>query len=906
MTSSHTNPSRWLFIALQGLVLVLCMSACKSPAQKLEDYLGQGRYAEARALLEEEKVGEVPSPKASPEAVELRTRFTAEIETTTQTLVEQLIGAGSTHEARDTVVQRQLHCPWSPSIRALVERCAGLVAKIEAAERRWRPEFAREPVPVVQARRFLAEVAPDRPWILDSVNLREYETVAVGAIIREWAAALNVADARLKQTTAEEMWSELRRSGLASGELADLEKALAILTRLPAQYASGAQLGANALGALREARSAVGADGRVACTTRLAPCVEAVWAAHERWMSKVFRQYLEAPDVTYNEVAEAEAWNEIEIYGALNRSALARSHIHIGTRRAVQGIASVVALVHLKRAAHLGADEKDPAFQSAEQLARATRDATPAPMFRLDVDMEPKVDPEIRGFVEYAFITEMDGPDEALGDLEYHTYSEDVPRVKVSVRAADIVADFSGVKLVNSRYFSHFETVANPRKSELKRQVDSAEWDVGAKERAYNWAVSSHNSWPTSYSLNNVNWAYSAYSRAVDHFNFLVGLYNSTPSTISQAVYLPYAFREGTVRFGWSVSAAIQVGDTTPISAVRESIVSDFVRLDNKGTDAVEAYRQTDLLDIDVSADAGIRHLYKSIDLIKQEMNLALGRLAVEPTADLGTEESKLLGWLFHPWGIQLSLAEPLGVPAWAKRSAEGLQLKRTVVAPPELLLPQSSVPVAAPLNPESASVALAQYVCMTRASNAGGLNATGTATLVGADGLLLTCAHVLTGPQLTLEFPSGPWAGVYDGEIVFINTARDVALVRAKGLSNQDWANVRFGLATQGEPLVAIGNPSMDVGGKNLGGMSQGIVSSPRLERNNGLYLSADISVASGSSGGPLFSLKDGSLVGVVQLVATSPGFPQAAGQVSATGYLCLAAPSVLLSEWLGLKPAK
>lgn len=890
-------------LAFQCLALVLFTSACKSPAQKLEDYLGQGRYAEARALLEEEKVGEVPSPKASPEAVELRTRFTSEIETTTQALADQLIAAGSPREARDNVLQRVLHCPWSPTMRALADRCDGLVAKIGDAERRWKPEFARERVPITQARRFLAEVAPDRPWILDSVSLREFETVAVGVIIREWSSALSVADARLKPSTLEEMWAELRRSGLTNDELADLEKGLSILARLPVQYTAGTRLDAAAMAALREARAALGADGRIACTTRLAPCVDAVWAAQERWASKVLRDYLEAPDVTYDEVAEAEAWNEMEIYGALIRAALARAHIHVGARRAVQGIASAVALVHLKRAVHLGANEQEPDLVNAERLARATRDATPAPTFRLDVELEPKVDPEVRSFVAYAFITEMDGPQDALGDLEYSTVDRNIPRVTVSVRAADLVADFSGVKLVNSRYFSHFETVVNPRKGELKRQIDSAEWDVDAKERAYNWAVSSHNSWPTSYSLNSVNYAYSAYSSAVNRFNFLVGLYNSTPSTISQAVYLPYVFRQGTVRFGWSISAAVQVGDATPISAVRESVVSDFVRLDNKGTDEVESYRQSDFLDIDVSADASIRHLYKSIELIKQEMNLALAQLAVEPTANLAVEESKLLGWLFHPWGIQLSLAEQLGLPAWAKRAAEGLQLKRTLAAPPEQLLAPSPVPVAGPLDPESASTALAQYVCMTRASTVEGNSSTGTATLVGADGLLLTCAHVLTGPQLKLEFSTGPWAGVYEGEILFLNTARDVALVRAKGLSNQHWANVRFAPATQGEPIVAIGNPGMDVGGKNLGGMSQGIVSSARLERNDSLYLSADISVASGSSGGPLFSLKDGAIVGVVQLVATSPGFPQASGQVAATGYVCLAAPTTLLSDWLGLK---
>jgi S1-C subfamily serine protease len=93
-----------------------------------------------------------------------------------------------------------------------------------------------------------------------------------------------------------------------------------------------------------------------------------------------------------------------------------------------------------------------------------------------------------------------------------------------------------------------------------------------------------------------------------------------------------------------------------------------------------------------------------------------------------------------------------------------------------------------------------------------------------------------------------------------------------------------------------------MDVGGTNIGGVATGIVSNPMLERRESRYLSADVAVASGSSGGPIFSLKDASVIGVVQMVATVPGLGKDQLSVSSTGYLCLAAPASLLRDWLGL----
>jgi S1-C subfamily serine protease len=167
-----------------------------------------------------------------------------------------------------------------------------------------------------------------------------------------------------------------------------------------------------------------------------------------------------------------------------------------------------------------------------------------------------------------------------------------------------------------------------------------------------------------------------------------------------------------------------------------------------------------------------------------------------------------------------------------------------------------------------------------------------------------LTCAHVLTGPEIQVTFGDGPWRGQYTAEVIFVNSRRDVAVLRASEMTNDTWANVRLsGRAKPGEALVAIGNPGIALGGTNFGGVSAGVVSNAALERKSSTFLSADVSIASGSSGGPLFSLKDGSLIGVVQFAANTPGIKE--GEVSSTGFLALAAPAFLLPEWLGLTRA-
>jgi S1-C subfamily serine protease len=542
---------------------------------------------------------------------------------------------------------------------------------------------------------------------------------------------------------------------------------------------------------------------------------------------------------------------------------------------------------------------EDSALVSARALAEATWDATPPPLLRLDIDLLPKVDPEIRGLLLLVLTGELTESPGAWSRLDPYSLDEKAPRIVLSVRNAEHVADFSDVRKVDSNYFSHFETVANPQKAYLESLTDSARRDADFKEISYNSAVSSHNIWRNQYSLNNVNWAYSAYSAAVDRYNSLVIQYNATPSTISRPVYLPYSFEQGRVRFGWTLDTEIKIGAVATVDAVKESVVSDFVRLGNKATDQSEAYRAFDGFDIEVDANAGLGHLMKTVALVKEAMNTDMAALTVAPIADLTPQESSILGWLYHPWGRQAALASVLDLPEWVVASATSLALKRDPPAPPARRLEAAPDAVSGPLNPESGAAALAMFVCQTISTGVDGI-ATGTATLIGPEGLMLTCAHVLRGNELSMEYPTGPWKGTYEGELVFVNTERDVALV----LANDQWASVRLDApVAAGEAIVAIGNPAMDVGGVNLGGVSRGIVSSPSVERGKDRYLTADISIASGSSGGPLFSLKDGCLVGVVQAVATAPGFPRNENQVAATGFLCLAAGAQSLREWLGLE---
>jgi S1-C subfamily serine protease len=141
-----------------------------------------------------------------------------------------------------------------------------------------------------------------------------------------------------------------------------------------------------------------------------------------------------------------------------------------------------------------------------------------------------------------------------------------------------------------------------------------------------------------------------------------------------------------------------------------------------------------------------------------------------------------------------------------------------------------------------------------------------GSGVLLSADGLAVTCAHVMAGASgARASLPDGRR---FDAEILITDPETDLALIR---LAGQDLPHLR--LSARGRPRVgqwvlALGNP----GGLGLS-VTAGIVSG--LGRNNlGVaryedFIQTDAEINPGNSGGALIDLH-GELVGINTAIGT------------------------------------
>lgn len=459
--------------------------------------------------------------------------------------------------------------------------------------------------------------------------------------------------------------------------------------------------------------------------------------------------------------------------------------------------------------------------------------------------------------------------------------------------------DISKLRQVQSKYYSHDEQVPNPAKSTLELQLGIADRRVDSAWSTYQSAVRIHNMNPTTFSLSRVNNTYDSYSYAVDSYNALVRRYNATPDTLTRPVHLDYRFSQGELEFGWSLEVQYSL-DGMSAEVRAESVDRDFVRIGSKPTDVNASYRTEDRLEIPVSFDTLVSHLLDATDQIMARIAQESWRL-VDPEYEANLDEDArrtvrwLLGPLRDPESVQMQDME-----AWAVAAVHDLRSFGKTRQPQRMELKSISTPVHTSAPPSDWVGSYRESVVRIRSTDVDAVGSSSGA-IISSDGLILTCAHCVSGRRLAVA-PFGDSRGAeYEAEIVYVNPEADVALIRAIGFRSDTYLNVRLDEPTiVGERVAALGNPSFEADAILAGSTTFGTVASDETDYWGVSRIVADVTVASGSSGGPLISLEDGSIVGVIVAVAPA-GLDQPGGR-AASGYIALAAPAVKLGEWLGL----
>ena len=144
-----------------------------------------------------------------------------------------------------------------------------------------------------------------------------------------------------------------------------------------------------------------------------------------------------------------------------------------------------------------------------------------------------------------------------------------------------------------------------------------------------------------------------------------------------------------------------------------------------------------------------------------------------------------------------------------------------------------------------------------------------GSGFFITETGVIVTNAHVAEGQQtLVAELSSGE---KLDAEVVYVDTEKDIALVKVDGSGFPHLPLANLATVQQGQTVVALGNPGLSLPFS----ATKGIVSAVGQSEGNGkgTWIQTDAAINPGNSGGPLLN-SHAEVVGINTQKVVKEGF--------------------------------
>jgi len=750
----------------------------------------------------------------------------------------------------------------------------------------------------------LQQIAPD---YIDSPQLLSLFDTAVSSVIDEWENRIKEQENPVTIDNSRQFWDDLNISGLDALKDDACINSMVSLSSLGSKQneltiSQDLELFLKGVSCLNNAKI----TGRETAFLRI-QSISRDWV--ERWYSNCLPSIVNKEKASFDTITEYESiLDKMPLPMADNLSRqIGLLHTKAANTRAGTGVSALISLLHIERAKQLCKDIPTDQIRNLQNRAIASIRMGEKLEAFLAIDSNPSINPQLYDLVRTALMVGIQNRTQSYFSWHFLPPGKTGVSNEINIESIDFqYPSYDSLRTIISEYFSHTESIPNPHKTYLESMLTYAKTDLDFAENNYDNAVRAYNLYPTQYGLMNANNAYNNYVVKLNTYNEYVRQYNACPSTVERPVYMPYSFREGTIYYGWRIKINYVIEGQSG-SATGTSMESCFVRVGSRYNDKNSSYRRDIDPNFTISLDRTIGHLIFTINEICDQMKSSIAEaVPLKYISGLSDREINTAKWLLNPWGSDIDTERQNGIPEWILNSVSSLDFAEIEYKPTEIYIPWLQDHPKIPLDTTYAAKWYNGLIGEIVAIRSDSSRTISTGAVISADGLILTCAHGLGGEELRVIFKNGILAGNYNAEIVFVNERSDVALIRASGLKTRRWIEVRLdGKPRKGEAIVAIGNPTLPDGSISVEAISKGIVSNPESDFYGIPRMVADITIASGSSGGPLISLIDGKIIGVVIAVADSE-IAYEPGHRSASGAVCLAAPSCRLKEWLGLRTSK
>ena len=507
--------SNWLLQSAHLLVsvsLCLFLISCASLPQQISRHIDRGEYSEARALLEKEGVGEYVRKDSKPEALEARRLFTSKIDELYVLQASQLASSGIIRGAIARVDQGLTISPWSSELARKRIDFTRRLDRVNSIVTKWESIAPAGKIQLAEARRLLLDLMTIAPDYADTTSLISLRNSASASIVGEWESRIAGQENPVTTENSNLFWEDIEMAGLGSLKRDDCMNTMVLFSSskiAPEKFTMRDNHDVLLKG--------VSCIGRSSLTGKGSPLLT-MQAASQEWVKRWYQKFI--PGISNKENASFDTIDDYE--SMLNvipasmapglKSQVGQLHCRAAAARSGAGASAVLSLLHTERAKQLLGNMPPKQVEDLQKKAISSIIKGEKLGSLMSIDSDPSINPQLYDLVRTVFIGEIRNRTKSYFSWRFLPPGHAGTSQEITIDAITLeIPRYDSLRRVVSEYFSHFESVANPYKDYLRSMLTAARLDMDLALNFYNTAVSSHNIYPTQYSLMNVNNAYNNY-----------------------------------------------------------------------------------------------------------------------------------------------------------------------------------------------------------------------------------------------------------------------------------------------------------------------------------------------------------------------------------------------------------
>ncbi|MBW2004915.1 MAG: hypothetical protein JRI72_09960 [Deltaproteobacteria bacterium] len=446
--------------------------SCASLPEQIQRQVVEKDFPKALQTLDKKGVGSHVKKDLDREATKAREIYAEGLYNHYNTKIQEQVSLGNARNAFRISLESKSLCPWSPRIKKLVAERESVITHLNQIQSKWKAIELDKVISDADSRKIIEDIKPVYGQIQDSAFLVEILYKATTEQLDTWSKIISDHGNYLDPSLISSFENLLMSLPNVRDDKRDFLSAVKSFSLLP-NYKDPDINQINNFGIqeselLAQLISYFKTDHEY---QYLIGCHKSLEKSFRKWCQNELSAFLKDSRVSFELINNAESI--VHRVGFINKEmllpSLAKAHFIRAQKRAKDGKAALMSLLHLQRCQEYHFSIDEISLKKVQDQALASFSAGKPIETSIGMSADPSVNPVLYALLRVMFGTELYSRTKDYFNWKWSNLFNKDLMVHIKFRQIDLFeTSYDDLESISSTYLSHYEDVPNPMKEYYK------------------------------------------------------------------------------------------------------------------------------------------------------------------------------------------------------------------------------------------------------------------------------------------------------------------------------------------------------------------------------------------------------------------------------------------------------